>query len=283
MSDTAAPDIKAKHRAMWASATTHPSPPTSSPPSGPTLVDGHRHQVRRPRARHRRRFGQRLDPRRTDRRRRRRLRPDARAARDGPQPGRVRRAHARVARGRRRGAALRRRRVRCRDLLRRHHVRAAPPGERRRARTRAATRRIDRAHQLDSRGLHRPDVRRHEAVRSAAAARCPAGTAVGQRGARRRAVRRPGDRRRRHAAEDHGRHVQHGRGVPRLLQGLATARRSRSTRSSATTPSARRRWIASSPSSPRVTTSAAARWSGSTCCTPRASGSPAGQERWSAR
>ena len=45
-------------------------------------------------------------------------------------------------------------------------------------------------------GLHRADVRDDEAVRPAAPARCAAAAAVGQRGARPRAVRRPGHRRR---------------------------------------------------------------------------------------
>ena len=46
--------------------------------------------------------------------------------------------------------------------------------------------------QLDARGLHRAAVRDHEAVRAAAAARRSAAAAVGRRGARARAVRRPG-------------------------------------------------------------------------------------------
>ncbi len=46
------------------------------------------------------------------------------------------------------------------------------------------------------RGLHRADVRHHEAVRAAASARCSAAAAVGQRGARPRPARRSGDRRR---------------------------------------------------------------------------------------
>ena len=57
----------------------------------------------------------------------------------------------------------------------------------------------DRPAQLDAGGLHRPDVRDHEALRPAAAARCAAAAAVGRRGPRARAARRPGDRRRRRA------------------------------------------------------------------------------------
>ena len=63
--------------------------------------------------------------------------------------------------------------------VRRDHVRAAPPGQRRRAGSRDAIRRSDRPHQLDSRGFHRPDVRHDEAVRPAAASRCPATAPVG--------------------------------------------------------------------------------------------------------
>ena len=47
-------------------------------------------------------------------------------------------------------------------------------------------RRADRADQLDARGLHRADVRDDEAVRAAAAARRAAAAAVGRRGARAR-------------------------------------------------------------------------------------------------
>ena len=82
------------------------------------------------------------------------------------------------------------------DLVRRHHVRPAPPAGRRRAGPRRPARRPDRAAQLDAGRLHRPDVRHHEAVRPAAPARRAAAAAVGRRGARPRAARRPRDRRR---------------------------------------------------------------------------------------
>ncbi len=81
------------------------------------------------------------------------------------------------------------------DLLRRRDVRPAPPGGRRRAGPRGPPRRPDRAAQLDAGRLHRPDVRHHEALRPAAAARRPAAPAVGRRGARPRAARRPRHRR----------------------------------------------------------------------------------------
>ncbi len=105
------------------------------------------------------------------------------------------RRHAALGGGRRRGAAVRRRRVRRRHLLRRHHVRPAPPAGGRRAGPRGPARWPDRAAQLDAGRLHRPDVRDHEAVRAAAPARCPAAAALGRRGARARAARRPRHRR----------------------------------------------------------------------------------------
>ena len=68
--------------------------------------------------------------------------------------------------GRRRGPAVRRRLVRRGDLLRGRDVRAVPPGRGRRAGPGHPARRADRADQLDAGGLHRPDVRGDEAVRS---------------------------------------------------------------------------------------------------------------------
>ena len=55
--------------------------------------------------------------------------------------------------------------------------------------------RPDRADQLDARGLHRSALRHHEAVRAAPAAGCAAAPAVGSRGPRPRAARRPSHRR----------------------------------------------------------------------------------------
>ena len=63
-------------------------------------------------------------------------------------------------------------------------VRPAPPGRRRRAGPGLPARRHHRPALLDAGGLHRPDVRDHEAVRPPAAARGPAAAAVGGRGPR---------------------------------------------------------------------------------------------------
>ena len=75
--------------------------------------------------------------------------------------------------GRRRGAALRRRRVRRGALRHRRDVRPAPPAGRRRARPGLPAGRHHRRAELDPGGLHRAAVRHHEAVRAAAAAREP--------------------------------------------------------------------------------------------------------------
>ena len=100
-------------------------------------------------------------------------------------------------------------------------------------------------------GLHRPDVRHHEAVRAAAAARRAAAAAVGQRGARRGAARRPGHRRRRRRGQTVAdRPVRRRRRSSATTSRPATARRSRSTGRSPTTPRRSPRWTASSTSSP---------------------------------
>ena len=78
-----------------------------------------------------------------------------------------------LADGRRRGAALRRRRVRRGALGHRRDVRPAPPAGRRRARPGLPARRHHRGAELDPGGLHRAAVRHHEAVRAAASAREP--------------------------------------------------------------------------------------------------------------
>ena len=151
--------------------------------------------------------------------RRDRVRPDPGPLRRRAGAGRRgARGGARVAGGRRRGAAVRRRRVRRRDVLHRRDVRAAPPGRRRRARAGVPARRHDRTAQLDARGLHRPDVRDHEAVCPAAPARCAAAAAVGRRGARARAAGRPGHRRDARNAGPSRSTGSTARGLPRLLQ-----------------------------------------------------------------
>ena len=89
--------------------------------------------------------------------------------------------------GRRRGAAVRRRRLRRRALRHRRDVRAAPPAGRRRTRPGRPAGRHHRRAQLDAGGLHRAAVRHHEAVRTAASARSVAGAAVGSGRSRPRA------------------------------------------------------------------------------------------------
>jgi SAM-dependent methyltransferase len=69
--------------------------------------------------------------------------------------------------------------------------RTAPPGGRRRDDPRGPARRHHRIGELDAGGLHRAALRDDEAVRTAASARRAARAAVGPRGARARAVRRP--------------------------------------------------------------------------------------------
>ena len=125
----------------------------------------------------------------------------------------------RVAAGRRRGPAVRRRRVRHGDVLPGRHVRAVPPGQRRRADPGVPPGRDHRPAQLDPGGLHRADVRHDEAVRPAAPARGAAAAAVGPRGACPGAARRPGHRRHGPPPDPPGRPVRPPRGLPRLLQG----------------------------------------------------------------
>ena len=109
----------------------------------------------------------------------------------------ARRRHGGLARGRRRGAAVRRRELRRRALGVRLHVRAAARRHRARARARAASRWTAGVRVLDARGFGRPDVPRAGVVPAARAAVRPAAGAVGHRGARAGAVRRhravPGD------------------------------------------------------------------------------------------
>ena len=78
----------------------------------------------------------------------------------GPGGRRRRGTRTHLADRRRRGAALRRRRVRRRHVLHRGDVRPAPPAGRRRAGPRLPARRHDRRAQLDTGRLHRSDVRR---------------------------------------------------------------------------------------------------------------------------
>ena len=113
---------------------------------------------------------------------------------DGGTPrGQRARGGARLGRGRRRGAAVRRRRVRRRHLVARSDVRPRSPGGRRRARAGVPAGRHDRHDQLHPRGPRRGSSSRPSRLYTPPpppGALPPA--AVGQRGARPRAVRRPG-------------------------------------------------------------------------------------------
>ena len=152
-----------------------------------------------------------------------------------------------VAHRRRREHALRRRRVRHGAVLHRGDVRPAPSGGRRRAGAHLPAGRHDRRAQLDARGLHRSDVRDHEAVRAAAPARGLTRTAVGSRRSRPRPVRRPGHRSRRPAAEPAGGPVRDRERSSGTSSRSTTGRRSPSTAPSPATRRRSRRWTPRSP------------------------------------
>src|SRR3954452_1619728 len=86
---------------------------------------------------------------------------------------------------------VRRRLLRRRHVVHRRDVRPPPRRRRRRARARLPARRHDRAAELDARRHDRRAVPHHGPVRAAAPARRAAAAAVGRRGARARAARRP--------------------------------------------------------------------------------------------
>ena len=194
-------ELKARHRAMWASGDYPSMVETFLLPLGPRLVEACGIGPGMTRPRRRRRHRQRLDP---GRRRRGAevtasdLTPELLEAGRAARRGRGRRA--RVGRGRRREPAVRGRVVRRRHVVDRRDVRAPPPGGRRRARARLPPRRHDRDAELDARGHDRRAVPDDGAVRAAAPARRPAAAAVGQRGPPARAVRRPRRVRRRWSA-----------------------------------------------------------------------------------
>ena len=96
-----------------------------------------------------------------------------------------------VPRGRRGGAAVSRRALRCRRLDLRRDVHARPGPRRRRAGPRLQAGRQDRPRQLDAGGLHRPAVQDDRQARSAAGRRQIAG-ALGHAGPPQGAVREPG-------------------------------------------------------------------------------------------
>ncbi len=186
-----ASELKARHRAMWASGDYPSMVETFLLPLGPRLVEacgiGPGMRVLDVAAG----TGNASIPAAQRGARRHRQRPHARAARGRPPPRRGRGPRARLGRGRRRAAAVRGRVVRRRDVLDRRDVRAPPSGGRRRARPRLPPRRHDRPAELDARGHDRRAVPHDGPVRPAAPARRAAAAAVGQRGARARAVRRP--------------------------------------------------------------------------------------------
>ena len=95
-------------------------------------------------------------------------RSHARAVRDRAADRRRARSRAGVGGGRRGGAALRGRFVRCGDVVRRSDVRAASPGHRGRADPGLSTGWHHRDDQLDAGGLHRQPLQDHGAVRPAA-------------------------------------------------------------------------------------------------------------------
>ena len=164
-------ELKARHRAMWASGDYPKMVETFLLPLGPRLVDACGIGAERPRARRRGRHRQRLDPRRPARRARRRERPHARAARGRAAP----------ARGR--GLDIEWVTADAEQLpfesesfdvvMSSIGVMFAPHHQAggRRARARLPARRHDRPAELDARGHARRAVPDHEAVRRAAAAR----------------------------------------------------------------------------------------------------------------
>ena len=176
-------ELKARHRAMWASGDYPTMVETFLLPLGPRLVEacgiGPGMRVLDVAAG----TGNASIPAAQRGAGRDRQRPDAGAARGGPAARGGRGAGARVGRGRRRAAAVRGRVLRRRHVLDRRDVRAPPPGGRRRAGPGVPPGRHDRAAELDARGHARRAVPHDGPVRPAAAARRAAAAALGQRGA----------------------------------------------------------------------------------------------------
>ena len=126
----------------------------------------------------------------------------------------------------------------------RRDVRAAPPGRRRRARPRLPPGRHDRPAELDARGHDRRAVPHDGPVRAAAPARRAAAAAVGQRGARARAVRRPRRVAHARARRARGHRLRSARATTASTSRRATARRSPrapTPRATAARPSSTRR------------------------------------------
>ncbi len=184
--------LKARHRAMWAAGDYPSIVETFLTLLGPRLVEacgiGPGMTVLDVAAG----TGNAAIPARARRRGGDRERPHAGAAGGRQTARRGGRRRAGLGRGRRRGAAVRRRVVRLRDLVDRRDVRAPPPADRRRAGARLPSGRHDRPAELDAGGDDRRPLPHDRPVRAPAAARRPAAAAVGQRRAPARAARRPG-------------------------------------------------------------------------------------------
>ena len=212
--------------------------------------------ARGPGARRGRRNRQRRDPRRRGRSQRGGQRPDPGTARGRAAGGRAAGDAAGVAAGRRRGPAVRRRRVRHGDVVPGRHVRAVPPGQRRRAGPGVPPGRDHRPAQLDPRRLHRADVRHDEAVRPAAPARRAAAAAVGPRGATSGRCSATGSPTSGPGARPSGSTCSAAPRTSATTSRPTTARRSRSTGPSRTIRSGPPRWTPSSPTWPGAMTSA---------------------------
>ena len=186
------PELKARHRAMWASGDYPSMVETFLLPLGPRLVEALRHRGRDERAGCRRGDRQRIDSGGRARRARDGERSDARVARGWPAPGGVEGAGARLGPSGRGELAIRGRVVRRRDVVDRCDVRAPPPGCRRRAGPGLPSGRHDRDAELDARGHDRRAVPDDGSVCPVPSAWRAAAAAVGQRGSRARAVRQIG-------------------------------------------------------------------------------------------
>ena len=250
---TATPEdqaLKAKHAAMWASGSYRTVVDEIVGPLGGILVETVEVQRRTARPRRRRRDRQLSHSGRSPGRRGDRHRPDPRTARRRP------------CRGRRRGSDARP----CRPLTPRRcrtptasstpcissiGVMFAPHHQAGRRRTRPGlpAGRDDRGAELDAGGLHRPDVRGDEAVRAAASARRVSGAAVGTGRPRPDPVRGPGDRPGRPRSRRCASTASPTEPSSATSSRPTTARRSRCTASSPTTPRRSPRWTPTWPPS----------------------------------
>ncbi len=164
-------ELKAKHRALWASGD-YPAVAAELIPSlGPELVRAAGVRARRPGFGRSRRLRQRGHPGRRRGGHRDRERPHAGAVRSRASRRRQPRRRSRVGRGGRGSTTVRRQQFRHRDVVRGRDVRPPPSGGGRRTRPRGPAGWNDWTDQLDAAGLHRSAVCDHEAVRATATAR----------------------------------------------------------------------------------------------------------------